>query len=174
MTDAAHIFCRVKPRMASAVLPCARGGPPIPSVALHGKRRGFTLIEVLATLVLLGIVVPVAMRGVSIALAAATTARRTAEAATLADAKLNELIADGSWQTSGTTGNFAPDHPEYTWTCENVSRDYGTNEVVLHVKWMQRGAEKVVSISTLVYQSAYDSGSTVTTGGSTSSTGGGG
>ena len=38
-------------------------------------RRGFTLIEVLATLVLLGIVMPVAMRGVSLALAASSIAR---------------------------------------------------------------------------------------------------
>jgi len=174
MTDAAHLILSVKPRMASAVLPCARGGPPIPSAALLRRRaRGFTLIEVLATLVLLGIVVPVAMRGVSVALAAATTARRTAEAATLADAKLNELIADGSWQTSGNTGDFAPDHPEYTWVCENASRDYGMSEVVLRVKWMQRGAEKVVTISTLIYQNEYGSSSTVTTGGSTETGGGG-
>ena len=117
------------------------------------RTRGFTLVEVLATLVLLGIVVPVAMRGVSIALAAAATARHTAEAATLADAKLNELIADGTWETSGTTGDFEPDHPSYTWTCENLSRDYGTSEVVLHVKWLQRGAERTLSISTLVHAS---------------------
>ena len=63
-------------------------------------RAGFTLVEVLATLVLLGIVVPVAMRGVSVALAAAQTAKRTAEATSLAQSKLNEMIADGSWQTS--------------------------------------------------------------------------
>lgn len=132
----------------------------------HWKRaRAFTLVEVLATLVLLGIVVPVAMRGVSLALAAATTARRTAEAATLAESKLNELIADGSWQTSGTTGSFAPDHPEYTWTCENVSRDYNMNEVRLQVKWVQRGAERTLDVSTLVYPSASATGSTTTTGG---------
>src|SRR5262245_59015289 len=96
----------------------------------HPRRQhGFTLPEVLATLVLLGIVVPVAMRGVSVALASAQTAKRQAEAASLAQSKLNQLIADGSWQTSGSSGDFAPDHPDYRWTCENVSRNYGTNEV---------------------------------------------
>ena len=129
---------------------------------------GFTLIEVLATLVLLGIVVPVAMRGVSLALAAASTARRTAEAASLAEGKLNELIVDGSWQTSGNTGDFAAEnHPEYTWTCENASRDYGTYEVVLRVAWTQRGQERNLSLSTLVYPSttagATGTGSTGTT-----------
>jgi hypothetical protein len=109
---------------------------------------------VLATLVLLGIVIPVAMRGVSVALAAASTARRTAEAASLADAKLNELIADGNWQ-SGASGDFLPDHPEYRWSSENVSRDYGTNEVALHVTWTQRGQERTYTLTTLVYPDAY-------------------
>ncbi len=124
---------------------------------LSRRRAGFTLVEVLATLVLIGIVVPVAMRGVSVALAAASTARRTAEAASLAEMKLNELIVDGTWQTSGTTGDF-PDYPDYRWTCDNVSRDYGTNEVALHVTWTQRGQERSLSVSTLVYPNAYAGG----------------
>ena len=56
------------------------------------KDEGFTLVEVLATLVLMGIVIPVAMHGVSIAMSAASNARKTAEAATLAETKLNELL----------------------------------------------------------------------------------
>ena len=138
-----------------------------------GRRAamGFTLIEVLATLVLLGIVVPVAMRGVSLALAAASTARRTAEAASLAAGKLNELIVDGSWQTSGNTGDFAAEnHPEYTWTCENASRDYGTYEVVLTVAWTQRGQERNLRLSTLVYPSG-STGAAGTTGTGTESAG---
>ena len=118
--------------------------------------RGFTLIEVLATLVLLGIVMPVAMRGVSLALAASSTARRTAEAASLAEMKLNELIADGTWQTGSAGGDFADQNlPDYRWTCENAARDYGTNEVIVHVTWTQRGQERTLSLATLVYPDAY-------------------
>jgi type II secretory pathway pseudopilin PulG len=106
---------------------------------------------VLATLVLLGIVVPVAMRGVSVALAAAQTAKRTAEATSLAQSKLNEMIADGSWQTSGTSGDFSPEHPEFHWTIENASANYGTNEVAVRVTWTQRGQERNLTLSTLVY-----------------------
>jgi prepilin-type N-terminal cleavage/methylation domain-containing protein len=138
----------------------------------HAAPRGFTLIEVLATLVLLGIVMPVAMRGVSLALAAASTARHTAEAASLAEAKLNELVADGSWQTSGQTGDF-PDNPEYHWTCENTSRDYGTSEVALHVTWTQRGVERSMSLSTLVNTSTSTTTSGTTGTGTSSATGGG-
>jgi prepilin-type N-terminal cleavage/methylation domain-containing protein len=124
--------------------------------ATHARRGGFTLIEVLATLVLLGIVMPVAMRGVSLALAASSIARRTAEATSLAEMKLNELVADGTWQTGGTGGDFADQNqPDYRWTCENVSRDYGTHEVILHVIWTQRGQERILSLATLVYPDAY-------------------
>jgi general secretion pathway protein I len=134
---------------------------------------GFTLVEVLATLVLLGIVVPVAMRGVSVALAAAQTAKRTAEATSLAQSKLNELIADGSWQTSGTSGDFSPEHPEYRWTVENGSANYGTNEVAVRVTWTQRGQERNLSLSTLVYVSASASDTGASSGTSDAATGGG-
>ena len=131
--------------------------------AVHARRGGFTLIEVLATLVLLGIVMPVAMRGVSLALAASSIARRTAEATSLAEMKLNELVADGTWQTGGTGGDFADQNqPDYRWTCENASRDYGTHEVILHVTWTQRGQERTLSLATLVYPDAYAAGTTST------------
>jgi prepilin-type N-terminal cleavage/methylation domain-containing protein len=135
------------------------------------SQHGFTLVEVLATLVLLGIVVPVAMRGVSVALAAAQTAKRDAEAASLAQSKLNEMLIDGTWQTSGSSGDFAPEHPEYHWTCENAGRNYGTNEVAIHVTWTQRGQERTLSLSTLVYPNAYTSSSAGT--GTGTATGGG-
>src|SRR5688500_7535196 len=63
--------------------------------------RGFTLAEVLATLVLVGLVLPAVMKGISLALAASDDARRRVEAVGLAENKLTELTADMS--TSGTT-----------------------------------------------------------------------
>lgn len=119
----------------------------------HSSNRGFTLVEVLATLLLLGIVLPVAMRGVSMSLAAASKARHMAEAASLADTKLNELIATQTWTTSGVSGDFGEQNPGYTWTCQAVSADYGLTEVSLRVSWVDRGQEAFVDVSTLVYQS---------------------
>ena len=58
---------------------------------LRPRRAGFTLIEVLAALVLIGVVLPVAMKGVSIAMQAASHARHTGEAVELARHKLTEL-----------------------------------------------------------------------------------
>src|SRR4051812_31300269 len=88
-------------------------GEPAGGDAMNaGRRRGFTLIEVLATMVLLGIIIPVAMRGVSISLAAADKAKHTSQAAALAESKLNDLLTQsasgGSGGGSNLSGDFAP------------------------------------------------------------------
>jgi general secretion pathway protein I len=121
------------------------------------RRSGFTLIEVLATLLLVGIVLPVTMRGVSIALAAASSARHTAEATSLAETKLSELTTDTLSATTNATGDFGQDYPGYTWASQRVSRDYGLTEVVLRVSWLERGREKSLTLSTLLYESTSSS-----------------
>ena len=117
------------------------------------NRRGFTLIEVLATLLLLGIVLPVAMRGVSMSLAAASRARNMAEAASLADTKLNELVATQMWSTSGDSGDFGEQFPGYTWSSQATPFDYGMTQIDLRIAWFERGQETFLDVSTLVYQS---------------------
>jgi general secretion pathway protein I len=112
---------------------------------------GFTLVEVLAAMIILGIVLPVAMRGVSLSLAAASNAKHLTEASQLADQKLSEVTLTGDWQQSGLGGDFTPDHPDYHWTVQSEQRDYGLSEVRVRVTWMQRGQEREFIASTLVY-----------------------
>jgi prepilin-type N-terminal cleavage/methylation domain-containing protein len=115
------------------------------------SRKGFTLIEVLATMVLLALVLPAAMRGATIALSAASSARHRTEAATLAQAKLNELIATGQWN-AGQSGDFADkNHPEYHWSAQSSSRDYGVFEVVVNLTWNENGAERKFALTTMAY-----------------------
>ena len=127
-------------------------------------RGGFTLVEVLATLVLLGVVLPVAMRGVSLAISSADVARHTAEAASLAEAKLNELVITGDWSVSGASGDFGAEWPDYRWTCQSAGRDYGLTEVMLSVVWTDKGRERDVTVSTLVYDTGTTSGTSTGTG----------
>src|SRR4051812_32907857 len=56
-------------------------------------RRGFTLVEVLATVAFIAIVLPVAMQGISLSVRTAGNARKQAEAAILAQSKLDETLA---------------------------------------------------------------------------------
>ena len=121
-------------------------------------RKGFTLIEILATLLLLGIVMPVAMRGISIALASADHARHMAEAATLAETKLNDLLTQGVSSASGLTGDFSSDHPEYQWSYQSAPRDFSVNEVQLRVTWLERGQPRTFDLSTLNYDTQNTTG----------------
>ena len=81
--------------------------------------RGFTLVEVLASLTVVLIALPVAMEAISLETATATRARRKIEAANLAASKLAELVATNAWQNGNSSGDFStysPSFPDYTWT----------------------------------------------------------
>src|SRR4051794_14642008 len=79
------------------------------------RRSGFTLIEVLGTILLLGIVVPAAMEAVTISMTASSVVRHRTEAAGLAESKLTDLVVTGEWQEGLLSGDFAPDWPDYRW-----------------------------------------------------------
>ncbi len=132
----------------------------------HGG-LGFTMLEVLATLVLMGIVLPVAMRGISIALASAGTAKRSIEAAALAESKLNELIGVGMLGTgtmnAGTSsGDFGRDWPNYRWVSESSYADTDLLEISVHVFWPSRGLERSVTLTTFIYTAATQQAQTQT------------
>ena len=128
-----------------------RSARPAPRVRF--AQRGFTLVEVLATLVLMGIIVPVAMQGISISLRAATHAKRTSEATILAETKLNDLVTTRTWSTVAANGDFGQDWPDYRWTCQSIARnDAAVTEVAVSVLWKERNSDRSVTVSTLVYE----------------------
>ena len=152
-------------------------------------RSGFTFIEVLATIMMLAIVMPVAMKAVSLSTDTARNARARTEAAGLAQAKLAELIATGEWQSGVLAGDFGSDWPQYRWNAQvgtwtpPVYNDNGSdpgntvNEIDLQVSWRTSGGvDRSVTLSTLVYQvnpnnSTSSSSSSSTTGGTGTGTG---
>lgn len=121
-------------------------------------RPGFTLLEVLAALVVMGIVLPVAMSGASLAMRAGSLARHQAEAATLGEAKLTEMVSTGTWSTSGAQGDFGQDFPQYRWTIQTAQREMDVTELQLSVIWRERGQDRSVLVSTLVYVAAAAAG----------------
>ena len=114
-------------------------------------RRGFTLVEVLASMALVAIILPVAMKGVSLALQAAALARQRSVAASLAQTELDELVATSAWEDSSLEGDF-PDHPGYRWTADVTERESTTLlQVEVSVLWQAHGQERYVTLDTLVY-----------------------
>jgi len=116
------------------------------------SRAGFTLLEVLATMLLIGIILPAVMHGISLATIAAGDAKHKVEAASLAQTKLAELIADYQTlnQTGAGSGSFA-DYPGYTWTSTIEMRDTNLSQVSVRVSWQSRGQERYVDLASMVY-----------------------
>lgn len=117
------------------------------------KTRGFTLMEALAALALIAVVLPMALRGFSVANSLAGASKQRSEAAALADSKLNELVATGDWKLGLLAGDFAPDRPTFRWKAEVKNWDSSTlQELDVHVFWTARGEDKEFVVSTLVDQ----------------------
>jgi general secretion pathway protein I len=115
------------------------------------RNRGFSLIEIMATLVLIAIVLPVVMQGFSLSNNLASLARQRSEAATLAESKLSELAVTGLYQQGVLSGDFAPDRPDFKWTADLSAFDSSTLQVLtVHVIWTARGQQNEFRTSTLV------------------------
>ena len=124
------------------------------------RRRGLTLVEVLATIVMVAIVLPAAMQGITSCLAASRDARQRSEASALAEAKLNEILATGDWQFGALSGDFGEGWPDYKWGGGSTvwASDSTMAEVYVRVTWTSRGLEREVVLTTLVYQGATATG----------------
>jgi general secretion pathway protein I len=119
--------------------------------APRGTARGFTLVEVLTAAVLMAIIMPVAMHGISVAASVADAAKHKAEASVLAQSKLAELQVTRDWQTGNLSGTFGEDHPEYRWSAEMAAWDVSTlQQLSVHVIWTAGGQEHTVTLTTLV------------------------
>jgi type II secretory pathway pseudopilin PulG len=117
----------------------------------YRSNAGFTLAEILAAMVFMAIVLPVAFEGMSIATRGSVASQRAREAAQLGDALLTELVATGDWQDGNQDGDFEPDHNGYSWrlTTQDWSEDV-MRLLTLEVTFKVQGHDYSVRLSTLV------------------------
>jgi prepilin-type N-terminal cleavage/methylation domain-containing protein len=120
------------------------------------KRRGFTFIEVLATMSLLAIALPTVMEGVTLSLSAGGQAKQQAQASSLAFGKMNEIIAQGQWEQTNMSGDFGTDYPGFRWTAQVAEWDgSAVQQLDVTVSWRRsqegRQKDRGVTISTLIY-----------------------
>lgn len=116
------------------------------------RARGFTLIEVLAALLLMAIVIPVAMQATSIASRAGMMGQRKAAAMRIADRMLNELIVTGeAKQSSSSSGTVAEGDASYSWTLQSTSwTEDAMTQLTVSVSFSVQGSQHSVSASTLI------------------------
>ena len=143
--------------------------PPARRPVAH--RLAFTLPEVLAALVLVGVVLPAVAKGISLAMAVSDEARKKVEATALAETKLAEVTAEAN---SGTqvgmgSGDFGETHPAFRWESATTVIDVDLTEVSVQVIWTARGVERSVGLSSLVYTGA--AAGTIAGGGTGTGTG---
>lgn len=116
-------------------------------------RAAFTLAEVLAALLFMAIVIPVALNGLRIASLAAQVGERKTVAARVAERVLNEQTLPVVATTGGnsTSGSITEGPYEYRWTVQSTPWTEGTLQLMtVKVTYQVQGRDYEVTISTLM------------------------
>lgn len=123
----------------------------MPLRAADSSTAGLTLAEVLAALVLLAIVVPVALEAVSLASRAGSLGQRKAAAARVAERVLSEYVSTGRTETGSDTGSTAEAGLLYQWRLERTPWAADPlEEVTVQVTFDLQGETRSLSLSTLI------------------------
>jgi len=80
------------------------------------NRAAFTLAEVLAAMLFLAIVIPVAVEALHVSSLAGEVAARKGAAARIADRVLNESLVTTNWTGSGQSGTVSEGAIDYRWS----------------------------------------------------------
>jgi type II secretory pathway pseudopilin PulG len=133
--------------------------PAIPKApAVKRARRAFTLAEVLAAMLFMAIVIPVAVQGLRIASLAGEVSQRKIVAARIGNKVLNELKVTGQLQSGGQSGVVQEGGLPYKWSVRNETWTEDTtspmNLVTLTVTYTAQGKDYNVHFSTLLPQAS--------------------
>ena len=112
---------------------------------------GFTLAEVLAALLMMAIIIPVAMEGMSVSSRVGVLGQRKAAAMRVAERMLNELIVESQAQQASTSGTALEGETAYPWTMKTQSwSEDAMVELIVTVTFTVQGNDYDVSASTLI------------------------
>jgi prepilin-type N-terminal cleavage/methylation domain-containing protein len=117
-------------------------------------QRGFTLVEILATFVLIAIIIPVVMEGISLSIKLGVKSKRQAEAGALAETRLAEMLLSGDYDNGKQSGDFETDGLDYTWSLEvkDWEKEGSMQQLIMTVDWTDSlGMDHSVELATLAY-----------------------
>jgi prepilin-type N-terminal cleavage/methylation domain-containing protein len=128
------------------------------------RARGFTLVEVLAALLFMAILIPVTMRGVSVASRAGVLGQRKAAAMRIAERVLDEQIVSGQLATATPYGSLVDGDTTYPWSITNEPwTEDSMNVLTVRVSFDVQGHTYEVVASTLYDPTATTTGATTAT-----------
>ena len=122
-----------------------------PAARRFSRASAFTLAEVLAALLFMAIVIPVAVEALHIASASGSVAVRKVQAARIADSLLSESLVTTNWSRP-LNGTRAENGLEFRWSMhtEFWSPDPGLQLLTADVSYSAQGREYTVHMGTLV------------------------
>jgi hypothetical protein len=125
------------------------------TLASEPARAGFTLAEVLAALLFMAIVIPVALEGLHIASRAGEVAARKSEAALVAERILSESLVTTNWNKTLQSGTLVEGAREFRWTLRSDPWNQDPNQNVIRqlsveVVYMAQGQDYSVRLCSLV------------------------
>lgn len=140
--------------MKSATQRNKPSGAAGPALKQLGTRAAFTLAEVLAALLFMAIVIPVAVEGLHIASQAGAVAARKGQAARIAQQVLDDNVVNTNW-TQTLQGTITEDQRAFRWTLSSDPwiQDPGQSvirQLSVEVTYNVRGRDYSVKMSTLV------------------------
>jgi len=111
---------------------------------------GFTLAEVMAALLFLAIVIPVAVEVLQVASLAGEVAARKSEATRIADRILNESLVTTNWSNGLQTGTAGEGTLSFQWKLTSQSWPQDAMQLLTaEVTFSAQGKDYAVKVSTL-------------------------
>jgi general secretion pathway protein I len=101
----------------------------------RGSNAGFSLIEIMVAILILGVALAGLTRGITTALASNKDSELQTVAALAAAAQIETIRADATWTDGESDGNCGDALPDYRWTQTIKPADVeGLHEVTVSVK----------------------------------------
>jgi hypothetical protein len=122
------------------------------SSGVNRPAGAFTLVEVLAALLFMAIVIPVAVQGLQIANRAGQVGLRKTAGAQVAERVLNELVITRQWLSGAPSGVIQDGGVQYRWTSRAMpwNQQNVLRLLTVEVTFPVQGQDYQVRLSTVV------------------------